>query len=62
MVCSLRPNEAQALWLCGCRAHVTAGFHHSEMCNALKAGLEGLGVHNDEVPRNCLNADCSGHW
>ncbi len=39
-----------------------AGFHHSSMCSALRAGLDGLGVHSDEVPRNCLNADCSGHW
>lgn len=31
------------------------------MCSALRSGLDNLGVHAEEVPRNCLNPDCSGH-
>ena len=31
------------------------------MCTALRSGLDQLGVHAAEVPRNCLNPDCSGH-
>jgi hypothetical protein len=33
----------------------------SGMCSALQGGLQGLGVHCEEVPRNCLNPDCGGH-
>ena len=33
----------------------------SGLCSALKSGLDALGVHCAEVPRNCLNADCGGH-
>lgn len=43
------------------RLSVHTGFKHSSMCSALRTGLQGLGVHCAEVPRNCLNADCGGH-
>jgi len=36
-------------------------FVRSPMCTALHDGLQGLGVHCDEVPRNCQTPDCSGH-
>ncbi|PRW45373.1 Long-chain-alcohol oxidase FAO1 [Chlorella sorokiniana] len=43
------------------RVGVRLGFKHSDMCSTLRSGLQNLGVHAAEVPRNCLNPDCSGH-
>jgi hypothetical protein len=31
------------------------------MCSALRSGLQGVGAHCGEVPRNCQTADCGGH-
>ena len=35
---------------------------HGALCEALRAGVEGVGEACGEVPRNCAAADCSGHW
>ncbi|EFN52938.1 hypothetical protein CHLNCDRAFT_137296 [Chlorella variabilis] len=37
------------------------GVRTGGMCSALRGGLEALGVHSGEVPRNCLSPDCGGH-
>ncbi|KAL4425046.1 hypothetical protein ABPG77_001824 [Micractinium sp. CCAP 211/92] len=43
------------------RLGVRTGFSHSAMCSTLATGLQGVGVHCGDVPRNCLSNGCSGH-
>jgi len=44
------------------RIGVKTGFVHGGACSALAAGLEAAGMHCGDVPRNCLDPECSGHW
>ncbi|KAH7617681.1 hypothetical protein Ndes2526B_g07546 [Nannochloris sp. 'desiccata'] len=43
------------------RIGVNTGFAHGGACSALAAGLEAAGMHCGDVPRNCLDPECSGH-
>jgi long-chain-alcohol oxidase len=44
------------------RIGVQTGFAHGGACSALAAGLEAAGMHCGDVPRNCLDKECSGYW
>jgi long-chain-alcohol oxidase len=44
------------------RIGVRTGFAHGGACSALAAGLQAAGMHCGDVPRNCLDPECSGHW
>lgn len=54
------PKYDAALDLVCERLSVHTGFKHSETCGTLREGLQRLGVHAGEVPRNCLRPDCAG--
>ena len=44
------------------RLGVNTKFGHGGACSALAAGLSAAGMHCEEVPRNCVDPHCGGHW
>jgi long-chain-alcohol oxidase len=44
------------------RIGVHTVFAHGGACSALAAGLQAAGMDFGDVPRNCLDPECSGHW
>ncbi|PSC68186.1 Long-chain-alcohol oxidase FAO1 isoform A [Micractinium conductrix] len=55
------PEYDAALEAVCSRLTVHTGYKHSATCSTLSKGLQGVGVHCGEVPRNCLTDDCGGY-